>query len=177
MKLSINIKYILITAVAVVSSFFFHELAHLVAGELLGYPMKMTLNSTFLAEGEYANPWHQQLVSAAGPIFTIVISFVFFYIIRKTNNTYLYPFLFFGFYMRFMAMIISIIHPNDEARISAWLGLGYWILPLLVCFTLLFLIIKISKEQKYTIKFNLINYLLTSVFVAGVVLTDQYIFK
>ncbi len=177
MRSSINIKYILLTAIAVVLSFFFHELAHLIAGEALGYDMKMTLNSAFIAKGEYTSAWHEQMVSAAGPIFTIIVSFVFFYIIRKTNNIYLYPFLFFGFYMRFMAMIISIIHPNDEARISAWFGLGNWILPLMVCFTLLFLLIKTSKEQKYTIKFNLINYLLASVFVAVVVLTDQYLFK
>lgn len=174
---SINIKYILITAVAVVLSFFFHELAHLLAGKLLGYDMAMTLNSAFLKGDEYQTTWHEQLVSAAGPIFTILVSFVFFYLIRKTKNIYLYPFLFFGFYMRFMAMLMSIVMPNDEARISAWLGLGNWILPLMVCFTLLFLVIKTSKEQKYSIKFNLINYLLASVFVAGVVLTDQYMFK
>ncbi len=177
MKLSINIQYILITALAVVLSFFFHELAHLIAGELLGYDMKMTINSVFLAEGEYKNIWHEQIVSAAGPIFTIIVSFMFFYIIRKTNNRYLYPILFFGFYMRFLAMIFSIIQPNDEARISEWLGLGYWILPLTVCFMLLFLVIKTSKEQRYTIKYNLINCILVSVFVAGVILSDQFLLK
>ncbi|MBQ4822415.1 hypothetical protein [Aquimarina sp. MMG016] len=177
MKRSINISYILITGLAVVLSFFFHELAHFFAGKLLGYDMGMTLNSAFLLDGEYKTVWHNQLVSAAGPIFTIIVSFIFFYIIRKTNNRYWYPFLFFGFYMRSMAMFISVIEPNDEARISAWLGLGNWILPLTVCFTLLFLVIKTSKEQRYTIKFNLINYLLASVFVTGVVFSDQYFFK
>ncbi|WP_160114619.1 hypothetical protein [Aquimarina sp. AU474] len=174
---SINIKYILITALAVVLSFFFHELAHLVTGELLGYSMKMTLNSAFLSEGIYESEWHNQLVSAGGPIFTIISAFFFFYIIRKTKNIYWYPFLFFAFVFRLMAMIVSIMNPNDEARISYWLGLGYWILPLMVCFTLLFLIIKTSKEQGYNLKFNLINYLLGSVFVTAIVFLDQYLFK
>lgn len=43
-------------------------------------------------------------------------------------------------------MMISIVYPNDEARINQWLELEYYILPLLVCFTLLFLVIKTSKE-------------------------------
>ncbi|TSE10525.1 MULTISPECIES: hypothetical protein [Aquimarina] len=177
MKAVINIKYILIMTLAVVLSFFFHELAHLLTGKLLGYPMQMTLNSAFLVEGEYKTVWHEHIVSAAGPLFTVLTAFVFFYVIRKTKNMYWYPFLFFAFAFRLMAMIVSIFNPNDEARISQWLGLGYWILPLLVCFTLLFLLIKTSKEQEYTIKFNLINYLLTSVFIAGVVFTDQYFLK
>ncbi|WP_299440002.1 hypothetical protein [uncultured Aquimarina sp.] len=177
MNSSINIKYILITAIAVVSSFFFHELAHFITGKLLGYEMGMTLNSAFLLEGEYQSAWHQQLVSAAGPLFTMLQAFVIFYFIKKTNNKYWYPFLFFAFYSRVLAMIISIFNPNDEARISAWLGLGYWMLPLLVGFTLLILLIKTSKEQGYNLKFNLINYLLSSVFIAGVVFSDQYIFK
>ncbi|MBW1295971.1 hypothetical protein [Aquimarina litoralis] len=177
MNSSINIKYILITAVAVVSSFFFHEFAHFITGKLLGYEMGMTLNSAFLLEGEYQYGWHQQLVSAAGPIFTITQAFIIFYIIRKTDNKYWYPFLFFAFYSRVLAMIISIFNPNDEARISAWLGLGYWILPLLVGFTLFTLLLKTSKEQKYNLKFNLINYFLSSVFIAGVVFSDQYILK
>ncbi len=174
---SINIKYILITILAVVLSFFFHELAHLLTGELLGYSMKMTLNSAYLSEGTYQSQWHGQLVSAAGPIFTILSAFFFFYIIRRTNNIYWYPFLFFAFVFRLMAMMVSIITPNDEARISYWLGLGYWILPLMVCFILLFLLIKTSKEQEYNLKFNLINYLLASVFVTAVVFLDQYLLK
>jgi hypothetical protein len=177
MKQTINITYILITALAVVLSFFFHELAHLLIGELLGYPMKMTLNSAFLAEGKYVSVWHEHLVSAAGPIFTILTAFVFFYVIRNTKNTYWYPFLFFAFSFRLMAMIVSIFNPNDEARISQWLGLGQWVLPLVVCFTLFFLVIKTSKEQGYSLKFNLINYILTSIFITGVVLSDQYFLK
>ncbi len=38
-------------------------------------------------------------------------------------------------------------------------------------------VIKTSKEQKYTIKFNLINYFLTSVFIARAVFTDQYFLR
>ncbi|AXT60338.1 hypothetical protein D1816_08230 [Aquimarina sp. AD10] len=177
MNPSINITYILTTLFAGVASFFFHELAHFVTGSLLGYEMGMTLNSAYLIEGKYSTVWHNQLVSAAGPIFTILTGFLFFYIIKKTKNVYWYPFLFFAFLFRLMAMIVSIINPNDEARISEWLGLGTWILPLLVSFTLFFLVIKTSKEQKYSVKFNLINYLLASVCIAAVVFSDQYFFK
>ena len=137
MNTSINIKYILITAIAVISSFFFHELAHFITGKILGYEMGISLNSAFLLEGEYQSEWHQQLISAAGPIFTILQAILIFYCIQKTNNRYWYPFLFFAFYFRVLATVISIFNPNDEARISAWLGLGYWILPLLVSFSLL----------------------------------------
>ncbi|KAA1244260.1 hypothetical protein [Aquimarina sp. RZ0] len=177
MNSSINIKYILITIIAVVSSFFLHELAHFITGELLGYKMGMTLNSVFLSEGAYQSAWHEQLVSAAGPLFTITQAFIVFYIIRRTKNDYWYPFLFFAFYSRVLAMLISIITPNDEARISEWMGLGYWILPLIVSFILLILLIKTSKEQRYNLKFNLINYLLATVCITIVVYSDQYLLK
>ncbi|MCK8522865.1 hypothetical protein M0D21_14905 [Aquimarina sp. D1M17] len=177
MKSLINIKYILITAVAVFLSFIFHELAHYITGETLGYSMKMTLNSVSLVEGEYLPKWHSYLVSSAGPLFTIASAFAFFYILRKTGNMYWYPFLFFAFCFRLMAMIVSVFNPNDEARISYWLGLGYWILPLMVCFTLLILLIKASKEQGYSLKFNLINYLLATIFTSAIIATDQYLLK
>ncbi len=177
MHQSINIRYSIVTALAVVFSFFFHELAHFITGKLLGYQMGMSLNSAFIVEGVYKEEWHQQLVSAAGPLFTILQAFIIYSFIRQTKNKYWYPFLFFALYSRILAMVISIVTPNDEARISAWLGLGYWVLPILVCFTLLILLLKTSKEQRYSLKFNLINYFLTSVFIAGVVFSDQYLFK
>ena len=177
MKSSINISYILVTALAVLLTFIVHEFAHYVTGELLGYSMKVTLNSVTLKEGTYNSDWHSYLVTAAGPVITIVLAFVFFYVIRKTGKVSWYPFLFFAFVFRLMAMVISIFNPNDEARLSYVLGLGYWMLPLLVTFTLLFLVIKTSKEQGYSLKFNLINYLLATVFVTGVVCLDQYVLK
>ena len=173
MKTEITYQYILVSALAVILSFLFHELTHFLTGEVLGYNMKMTLNSASLINGNYNNALHQNIVSISGPIFTIIQAIIFYYIIKKNGNYLLYPFLFVPFLMRVMAMVVSIFNANDEARVSEWLGIGKWTLPILIIAFLFFLVYKCSKQQKYTLKFNIINYLLATVFLSTVVLLNQ----
>ena len=172
MKQKITYQYILISALAVVFTFFFHELTHFITGEILDYTMKMTLNSASPVNENFTNSLHENIVSISGPVFTIIQAIVFYLIIKKTKNYLLYPFLFVPFLMRIMATVISIFNLNDEARVSEWLGIGQWTLPVLVVLFLFSLVYKSSKQQGYTFKFNIINYLLTTVYVSAVVLLN-----
>lgn len=173
MKQKITYQYILISALAVVFTFLFHELTHFITGEILGYNMKMTLNSASPVSGNYINSLHENIVSISGPVFTVIQAIAFYLIIKKTKNYLLYPFLFAPFLMRIMAMVVSIYNPNDEARVSEWLGIKLWTLPILVVLLLFLLIYKSSKQQGYTFKFNAINYLLATVCISAVVLLNQ----
>ena len=177
MKRPINIQLILAIGIFVFLSFFFHELAHYLMGTLLGYDMTMTLNSVTLAEGTYAHDWERQLVSAAGPIFTILTAIIFYYVLRKKDNTYVYILLFIAFIQRFLASGISFVNPNDEARISAALGIGKMTLPILVSILLFGMVYKVASTYKYHWKFNLINYFIISFFIAALVFTDQMMIK
>jgi len=177
MKKYFNISYIAIVGGIVFLTFALHELAHYVTGVALGYPMHITLNSVFLAEGSYAPIWHKQLVSTAGPVFTIIIATTCYVLLRKKENRYVYSILFTAFIMRFMAGMVSISSPNDEARISEWLGIGRMTLPMIVILLLFGLTYSISKKYNYGIKVNTWNFVLVSIFIMAIVLIDQYIIK
>lgn len=172
----ITFKYICICIVAVFITFLLHEGAHYITGEILGYDMWMNLNSAGLKNnGTYATEWHKQLVSAAGPIFTIAQALVIFFIIKKSKNLNWYPFLFVTALMRFFAAVISLlVMANDEARVSEWLGIGKMTLPIIVSLFLIGLIIKTVLEQKIPWKFNLVTFLIISANITALVYLNQY---
>ena len=167
-------KYVFITALAVFCSFFFHELAHWAAGELLGNKMGMSMNSTYPLSGGYVKSWHENLVDAAGPLLTIIQAVVFYFILAKTGNKQWYPFLLMAFIERFLAMGLTFINPNDEARISRSFGLGLLTLPIIVCGFLFFLVYKTNKKYNYGIKFNALTTAWMVLFFSILILSDQY---
>lgn len=175
MNRKINIQLIVTIGLFVILSFFFHELAHYIMGSVLGYDMTMTLNTVNLSEGSFAHDWQRQLVSAAGPLFTIITAIIFFYVLRKKDNIYVYLLLFIAFIQRFLAAAISLLSANDEARISEFLGIGKMTLPILVSLLLFGLVYKIASAYQYGWKFNLITYFIISFFIAVLVFTDQKI--
>lgn len=171
----ITTKYSLITLIAVFLTFFFHEFSHWITGELLGYKMTMRLNYVSLTNGgECKEFWEKNLISAAGPIFTIIQGIIFYLIMKKYKNINIYPFLFLPFFMRLLAFSVSFISPNDEARISRDLGIGTYTLFIIVCLFLGILVYKISKKYLIDMKFQLINMVLTSIFITLIVLGDNF---
>ena len=171
----LTFKYVLLTLVAVFLSFFVHECCHWITGEALGYKMTMTLNSVSLAEGSYSKNWHETLVSAAGPIFEILQAIIFYRIMKRRNNINLYPFLFTPLYMRVLAGAMNYFNLNDEGRISHSLHIGDYTLSIIVCLVLLIFVVKISRQYKYTAKFQLINFLLVMLFSSILIMSDQFL--
>jgi hypothetical protein len=163
-----------VTAVAVVITWILHEFAHWSAGNFLGYEMAMTLNKSYPLNGGYETDSHYQVVSAAGPLITLGEAIILFAIMRKFNTIILYSFLFSCFYMRFLAMALNVINPNDEGRISQSLGLGTYTLPIIVCVILLSLLYKITQLYALKRKFILINLGLVIFFSSVIILSDQY---
>jgi len=170
----IDLSYILLAAFAVLSSWLLHEFAHYVVGTILGNKMVMSLNTVYPVSGHYLHDSDHLRVSAAGPVITMLEAVVIFLVMRKRNKIHLYPFLFVCFYMRLLAMIISLTNINDEARISKALGIGTFNLPLLVNGVLLYLLWKISKQYAFSTKFNLLNLLLIVFFSSIIILADQF---
>ena len=173
-KQVIDKKYIAVFAVAVFFSWSAHELAHWVAGEWLGYKMGMSLNAAYPLCGYYLQDSHYQLVSAAGPVFTLCEAIVVFVLMLQRRRVLLYPFLFTCFYMRLFAMVISFRNPNDEARISSALGAGKFTLPLVMTALLFLLVCKISKQYRLRTIFNLASLGLAILFSSVIILADMY---
>ncbi len=121
-----SISTIILTAIAVGFTFVAHEGAHWAMGEWLGYDMFLRANSAGLASGLYRSQLDAQLVTAAGPAFTLLQGIVAFALIRAFGAGFAFPFLLSALLMRILAAGVSLGTPNDEMRLSLWLGLGEW---------------------------------------------------
>lgn len=144
-------------------------------GEILGYDMWVNINSAGLARGTYASELHQQLVSIAGPFITLLQAFIAFFLVRKYKAVWAFAFLFAALMMRFVAMMVSFNNPNDEARISEWLGLGPWALYIIVVALLLALTVKAGSYMKLGWKSYGLAYLAVSIGLAIVVLGEPHL--
>lgn len=171
----INPRYILLLAVAVVATFFFHEAAHWLMGELLGNDMRMNLNAAWPVSGVYAGAWDQVFVNAAGPLFTLLQALVVFIILRRGGSHEWYTALIAPFVMRLLAAGVNVINPNDEGRLSAEAGLGLWTLPVLMVLILFILVYSTSRRHFFTRWFNAANVLLTILFCSLVIMGNQYL--
>lgn len=67
-----NWRHIPLFILITIATYLLHEGGHWAMGEILGYDMWVNINSAGLARGEYRAEWHAQLVSAAGPIVTLI---------------------------------------------------------------------------------------------------------
>lgn len=168
-------KYIIVTAVAVLTSWVLHEFAHWLTGVGMGYDMVMSLNQTFPVNGGLNSNKDYQLLSAGGPTFTILQALVIFLMMKKRNNIFLYPFLLVCFYMRFFAAVISFRNPNDEARISMYMNIGKFTLPVIVSLLLFFLVYKTSQSYKLSLRFNLLTLGLIIFFSSLIIMADQFL--
>ncbi|MDB5790937.1 MAG: hypothetical protein JWQ80_961 [Massilia sp.] len=77
--------------------------------------------------------------------------------------------------MRLAAGLVSVLHPNDEARLSLYFGLGKWTLPVLVAAGLILLALKGSKRLGLTWKDQALCYLVASLAVSAIVALDRFL--
>ncbi len=165
-------SFYLVLIVACPLTFLLHESAHWLTGEWLGYAMTMSLNAATPSGGVFTSDTHTMLVSAAGPLITLLQAVIAFLLIQRRQIQLAYPVLFVAWMMRFAAMVVSIKHPNDEARISAMLGLGTWTLPALMVSLLFGLLYLGSRTLKLNWRQNLACYLIASAMIAAIVVLD-----
>lgn len=141
-------KYFGVMVLATFLTFFFHEICHWIAYELLGYDAGFTLNGASVKDSSIKlTKAHRMITSAAGPLFTLIQGTAFYFILKKYNIKLLYPFLFLPFFMRLGASWANQFEPNDEGRISLDLGLNLYVISGIVVAYLLFLVVRVSKKK------------------------------
>jgi hypothetical protein len=155
-------------------TFVLHEAAHWLVGTALGYDMQMRLNAVTAATVVLPN--HKAMIDAAGPLVTIFQAVVAFAIVIRYRANTAFVFLYMAAFMRVLATAISFLNPNDEARLSVYLGLGTWTLPLVVSNSLLLLVWSASRRLQLTWKEQLFCYLIASASVSLVVGADRFLF-
>ena len=135
-------------------SYLFHEFGHWVAGEFLENDMIYSLNYVWPKGGHYLNESHNLYVSIGGPAFTIILAIVSLLIIEKYSTIYVYPVLFFQFVLRFFSLVFGGFSQQDEARISAIMGLGTYTVGIIVLLILLLIVIRASYKLRIDLKHN-----------------------
>lgn len=171
----ITIKYILAGIFVVIFTWVIHEFAHWITSELLGYDTIMRLNGTSLLSGQNPTGVHKTIISASGPILTIIQGLIAYFFLKQGNwNKSVYLFLFTAFYMRVLAGLMNFINPNDEGRISKFFEIGTFTLPVLVSGVLFFMVYKTSKKYNLNLKFQLWTTVIVMVASSILILSDQF---
>jgi len=154
-------------------TFALHEGGHWLAALLLGHEAFYGLNSAG-ARGA-VGVTDQMIISAAGPAVTVVQALVALCLVQARASAAAWVFLFWAAFMRFMATVISLFHPNDEARISEWLGWGMWTLPAIVTVGLFTLLAIGTLRLRVGWKTLALTWVVASVAVSAVVGLDMLI--
>ncbi|WP_288380131.1 hypothetical protein [uncultured Massilia sp.] len=148
-----------------------HEGCHWLMGAALGFEMRFGLNTvSYLSPSE---PWQRVLADIAGPIVTIAQGLSAYIVVMRGASSKIFAFLYAAFFMRLVAGLVSVMHPNDEARVSMFLGIGKWTLPILVAAGLLVLAVRASRRLKLNWKDQLACYVVASVTVSVIVGLDR----
>ena len=160
--------------IATFLTFFFHEMSHWLAYELLGFDAGFTLNGASVKDTTQKLSKTQRIITGAcGPIFTIIQAIIFYFILKKKKNLMLYPFLFLPFIMRLGAAWANQFKPNDEGRISLDLGLNLYTVSAIVVTFLFFLVFKISRTNKIPIILNIITFIVSIILLLAVAYLDS----
>jgi len=171
----ITLKFILVLIIIVFITSIIHEFAHWLTYDNLGYEAIMRLNGVSTIKGENPTDWHNIISSSAGPIITIIQGLVAYVFLKFWRwDKYVYAFLFAAFFMRFLAGLMNFIMLNDEARISVYLKLGAFTLPILVNAILFYMVYKISRKYKLKWKFHISTSLIAVIATTGLIFIDQY---
>ena len=136
------------------ASYLFHEFGHWIIGEVLGNNMVYSLNNVWPQSGHFIDASHEVYSSIGGPAFTILLSLLFLLIIEKYKTIYAYPFVFFQMFMRFFSLVFGGFGQQDEARISAILGLGTYTVAIIVLLILFLIVLRASYLLRISLQKN-----------------------
>ena len=170
-----RLKLVLIFIPVAFFSMFFHELGHWIVGELLGNDMALKLNGASPKSGHYVDSNHVLYITSGGPIFTIILTMIFWFVIEKHKIMYAYAVVFFSFLFRLFPQVLKFDF-QDEAKVSVLLGIGKYTIPVIVLVLLFLITWRAGRVLKLNYKDNLLFAVVSIVCMFLVVITDELLF-
>ena len=137
-----------------------HEAAHWLAGTLLGAQMQASLNGV-----RYLSPLsagQRAFVDIAGPVVTVLQAALAYVVVKRSASLRAFGFLYMAAFMRVVAGLVSFKLLNDEARVSRFLHLPVWLLPVAVAGGMIALVALASRRLQLGWKTQLLCYLVAS---------------
>lgn len=156
-------------------SFFFHELGHWIIGELLGNDMVLRLNGVSPKSGQYLENTHLYILFGGVGV-TVLLAIISWLIIEKYKKIYAFPVVFFNFFFRLFPMLIN-FNFQDEAKIAALLGIGKYIVAIIVLILLLLIAWRSARVLKLNYRDILLCLTASLVSAFLVVATDMLLFN
>ena len=169
-----EVKLALIFIPVAYFSFLFHELGHWLVGEILGNDMILSLNGTRPKSGQYIENT-SFYITCGGVCFTILLIIIFWYVIEKYKIVYFYPIVFFNFFFRLFTFALR-FDSQDEAKISAFLGIGKYTIAIIVLISLFLITWRVSHVLKRNYKDNLLFVIVSVVCIFLILLTNELLF-
>jgi len=169
----VDLKLILLFIPVAYISYLFHEFGHWTIGEILGNRMTFNLNNVSPQSGQYIDSNHSLLVTLGGPVFTILLALIFLLIIKIYMTKWAYPFVFFQFFCRFFSIFFGEFSIQDEAKVSAIIGIGKYTIAISVILILLFITWRGSHILKLNYKSNWYFFTISVVCELLVIATDK----
>lgn len=171
--MKLKAPFYLFLVFAFLASYLIHESAHWLMGRALDIDVEFRLNAVrFLSA---TAPWQRALVDAAGPAVTSVQAVLAYILVGRSGSAKAFAFVYVAAFMRFAAAVVSVLNPNDEARLSMMLGLGKWTLPMVVAGGLILLAAKASRRLQLSWKDQVLCYLAASIAVSMIVALDRFV--
>lgn len=163
--------YVLLFGV-IVLTFIVHEAGHWAAGRALGYEAYFSLNSAGVHESPIPVA-HMIAVRAGGVVVTLLQALIGLALVLRRASLAGYALLFSAAFMRFMAAVMTLMQPNDEAAITLAMGWGRWSGHALVVAVLVALTAWGARHLRIGSKANLLAWAVASVAVTAVVGLDM----
>lgn len=169
----LGLKFYLLFIPVAFATYLFHEFGHWIVGEALGNKMTYALNNVSTTSADYISPSHAVFVSSGGPAFTILFSLIFLFIIERYKTIYAYPVVFFQLFCRFFSLVFGGFAQQDEARISALLGIGTYIIAVIVLLMLFLIVLRASHVLKINLQRNSYIFTMSTLSILLVIGTDK----
>ncbi|ADL01647.1 hypothetical protein [Brevundimonas subvibrioides] len=158
-----------------VATFAVHEAAHGLMALGLGYDVFIRVNSAGPASGSYSSGLHRDLVDAAGPAMTLLQGLFGLWLGSRGTAMIGFATVLAAFLMRLLAAGISVINPNDEARLGLSWGIGQWTVHAAVVGCLLILTVLAVRRARPSTGPIITLVLAMQVGIAAVVLGERYL--
>lgn len=172
-QMKLKAPFYLFLVFAFLASYLVHESAHWLMASALGIDAEFRLNAVRYLS--VTAPWQRGLADAAGPAVTIAQAVIAYVFVRRRGSVNAFAFVYVAAFMRFAAAVVSLLNPNDEARLSIMLGLGKWTLPVVVAAGLILLAVKAGRRFQLTWKDQVLCYLVASITVSMIVALDRFV--
>jgi hypothetical protein len=152
-------------------TYILHEGFHWLAGTLIGAEMQASLNGVrFLTP---LSPGQRAFVDIAGPAVTLAQALVAYAVVKRHASMRAFALLYMAAFMRIVAGLISLKFPNDEARVSVYLHLPAWVLPVGMAGVMFSLIVMASRRLHLGWKTQVMCYIMASVTISLIVGGDM----